>query len=310
MKMDDTPSLHATLDGSIPAIRAIDWGKSVPFLAFHLSPILLYWTAFDWKWPLLALASYYVRMFAITAGYHRYFAHRTYKTSRVFQFCLAFLGTTALQKGVLWWAAHHRVHHRFSDLEGDVHSAKREGFFWSHMGWILSDAHMETRFDQIADLRKFPELRLLNRFHLVPPVLFAIVCFGAGGLAGLTWVFFIATTLLWHGVFLINSGAHRWGTRRYVSNDESRNNFWLALITLGEGWHNNHHTYMSSTRQGFFWWELDVTYLALRAFSRMGIVWDLRAPPLHLLESRRVVLKKSAVVTMHSRISAVDAVRS
>lgn len=277
--------------------RDVEWYGSAAFLLFHLTPLLLFWTTWDWKWPLLAVASYYLRMFATTSGYHRYFAHRTYKTSRVYQFLIALLGSTALQKGVLWWAAHHRMHHRYSDLPGDVHSAKRDGFFWSHMGWIMSNDSMATPWDQIRDMAKYPELRWLDRFHLVPVVLYAAAMYALGGMEGLVWGFFISTILLWHGTFLINSGAHKWGTRRYESGDESRNNFWLALITLGEGWHNNHHTYMSSTRQGFFWWEIDVSYLILRAFSKIGIVWDLREPPLAALEDRRVASKKSTDVS-------------
>lgn len=277
--------------------KRIEIAGSVAFLLFHLTPVLLVFTTWSWKWPLLAVASYYLRMFATTTGYHRYFAHRTYKTSRAYQFAIACLGTTALQKGVLWWAGHHRVHHRFSDLEGDVHSAKREGFFWSHVGWIMSNDSMATPLEQIRDFAKFPELRFLNAYHLLPPVLYATALFALWGMNGLVWGFFISTILLWHGTFLINSGAHKWGTRRYESGDESRNNFWLALITLGEGWHNNHHTYMSSARQGFFWWELDVSYLILRAFSKIGLVWDLREPPLALLEKRRIASQKTPMLS-------------
>jgi stearoyl-CoA desaturase (Delta-9 desaturase) len=267
----------------------ISLGKSIPFFAVHVLAIAAFWL-YPPTWGLIALtvSLYGLRMFGVTGGFHRYFSHRTYKTSRFFQFCLAFLAQTSAQKGALWWAAHHRHHHRFSDQENDIHSPIQSGFWWSHVGWILSEQYDETHWELIPDLKKFPELVFLNRYHLVPPLFLGFTLFFIGGWASLFWGMFVSTTLLWHGTFTINSLSHVFGSVRYESEDTSRNNFWLALLTLGEGWHNNHHTYQSATNQGFFWWEIDVTYYVLKALSKVGIVWDLRSPPLELLERKRV----------------------
>ncbi len=258
--------------------------KNIPFLLMHLACFTVLLVGISWSAVALCIGLYFVRMFGLTAGYHRYFSHRSYKTSRVFQFLLAVLGCSATQKGPLWWAAHHRRHHRFSDQEGDVHSPVRSGFWWSHVGWILSTKYEATDFDAIKDFARYPELRWLNSFHVVPVVVLAVGCYLLGGWQFLVWGFVISTVLLYHGTFVINSLAHVWGKRRYETNDDSRNNFWLAIITGGEGWHNNHHHYMASVKQGFFWWEIDTSYYILRLLSWFGIVWDLRTPPEHLLK--------------------------
>jgi stearoyl-CoA desaturase (delta-9 desaturase) len=262
--------------------------QSIPFFAVHAAVIAAFFVPFSWSMVALCLAGYVLRMFAITAGYHRYFAHRSYKMDRVPQFLMALLGTTSSQKGVLWWAANHRHHHRFSDQEQDIHSPRQSGFWWSHVGWILSPQYDETRWDQIQDLAKYPELVWLNKWHVLPVVGYAVLTFLIGGWSGLVWGFVISTVLLWHGTFTINSLSHVFGSRRYVTTDDSRNNPLLALITLGEGWHNNHHTYMSSANQGFFWWEYDFSYYALKALSWIGVTRDLRKPPLALLDAKRV----------------------
>lgn len=259
--------------------RRISFFHALPFALFHLICLAAFLVKFRWSYVVLCLALYYTRMFFVTAGYHRYFSHRSYKTSRVFQFLLAFLAMTSAQKGVLWWAGHHRHHHRFSDQEYDIHSPSQDGFWWSHVGWILADRYNKTDVEGIRDFYKFPELRWLNRYPLVPPVTLAVAIFLVGGWSALIWGFFISTVLLWHGSFIVNSLAHVFGRRRYATSDTSRNSFLIALITMGEGWHNNHHHYMTSVRQGFFWWELDGTYYLLRLLSWLGLVWDLRYPP-------------------------------
>jgi stearoyl-CoA desaturase (delta-9 desaturase) len=231
---------------------------------------------------------FWLRMFGITGGYHRYFSHRSYKTSRAFQFVLALLGAMAVQKGPLWWAGGHRRHHRYSDAPGDMHSPGLEGFWTSHQGWIFSGRWDNTEVEQIRDFAKYPELRWLNRWYVLMPVLLAIGCYAVGGFSGLIWGFSISTVVLWHATYSINSLAHVWGTRRYDTGDDSRNNLWLALLTLGEGWHNNHHHYMASARNGFFWWEIDVTYYCLLALEKLGIVWDLRLPSERVLRLDRV----------------------
>jgi stearoyl-CoA desaturase (Delta-9 desaturase) len=265
----------------------VQWLKSAPFFLVHAVALATpFFAPFAWKWVLLAAATYAVRMFAITAGYHRYFAHRSYRTSRAFQLLLAVLGASATQKGPLWWAAHHRDHHRYSDGPLDVHSPARSGFLWSHMGWILAARYEETKLERVRDLARHPELRWLDRWHLVCPVSLAAGLLLAGGWPALLWGYFVSTALLWHGTFFINSLAHVFGKKRYETGDESRNSLALAIITLGEGWHNNHHFYPSTANQGWFWWEVDVSYYLLRALSLLGLVWDLRLPPRHVRDGR------------------------
>jgi stearoyl-CoA desaturase (delta-9 desaturase) len=241
----------------------------------------------------LLAVTFWVRMFAITAGYHRYFSHRAFRTSRAFQFVLAFLGASSCQKGVLWWAGHHRIHHAFSDQEGDVHSPRR-GWWYSHQGWIFDPRTNPTPLERIPDFARFPELVWLNQHHWVPPLLLIGLCCATLGASGFVWGFAVSTTLLWHSTYTINSLAHLWGTRRYETSDDSRNNALLALLTFGEGWHNNHHHYQASARQGFRWWEIDVTYYLLRGLAALGLVWDLREPPAAVVDAGRSELRPAA----------------
>jgi len=244
-----------------------------------------------------AVALYFVRMFAVTGIYHRYFSHKTYSTSRAGQFLLALWGGTTVQRGALWWAYHHRHHHQHSDDPEDAHSPHVHGFWWSHIGWITSRRNFPTDYSTIKDLARYPELVWLNRFDTVVPLLFALAVFGTGELLAvhapglgtngwqlLVWGFFISTTALFHGTACINSMAHLMGRRRFNTTDDSRNSFILALICLGEGWHNNHHRYQSSTRNGFYWWEIDITYYGLKALSWTGLIWGLKAVPKSVME--------------------------
>jgi stearoyl-CoA desaturase (delta-9 desaturase) len=249
---------------------------------------------FSWRGLLLALALYAVRMFGLTAGYHRYFSHRSFKVARPVQFLLGLLGTFAVQKGPLWWAAHHRSHHKYSDTPRDVHSVKQQGFWWAHVKWIMVRRFEGTDWDRIKDFGDYPELRWLNKYSLLPPVAMAVGLTLVWGWWGFVWGFLVSTTLLWHGTFCVNSLAHLFGRRRYATTDESRNSFLIALITLGEGWHNNHHHYQRSERQGFFWWELDVTHLVLTALSWVGLVRELHAPPPHVLADRAPSAQQAA----------------
>jgi len=267
--------------------KKIDWAGAIPFILCHLAVFAAFWTGVTWQAVVVCVVLYVVRMFAVTGGYHRYFSHRTFKTSRVFQFILAFLAQSSAQKGALWWAAHHRRHHKHSDQPGDVHSPVLGSFMDSHVGWFFYEGAGETDLDKIKDFAKYPELRFLNRFHLLPPILLGAACLWLFGTPGLVIGFFLSTVLLWHGTFFINSLAHVVGKRRFETTDDSRNNGWLALITLGEGWHNNHHRYQASARNGFYWWEVDVTYYVLKALSFFGVVWDLRPVPEKILEEGR-----------------------
>jgi stearoyl-CoA desaturase (delta-9 desaturase) len=258
-----------------------DWGTMVPFIVIHASVLLVFTVPFRPALLAWLAGSYFLRMFAVTGGYHRYFSHRSFRMNRFWQFWMACLAQTSAQKGVLWWAAHHRDHHLHSDRKEDLHSPVHEGFWWSHLGWILSDEYETFDAKRISDFHRFPELRLLDRFHLLPAIAYGAAVYFIGGWDAFIWGFLVSTVLLYHGTFLINSLTHIWGSRRFATPDESRNNFLLAIVTLGEGWHNNHHHYMSSVRQGIRWWEIDITYYTLVALSWIGITRDLRpfAPP-------------------------------
>jgi len=257
----------------------------------HLACLAVLFTGIDWTSCVMCVALYVIRMFGITAGYHRYFAHRAYKTSRVGQFVLAWLGCAAMQKGPLWWAGHHRGHHRHSDTPDDPHSPHVTSFWWAHLGWILSTESGPTPLKDIKDWAQYPELRWLDRWHWVPGVTTAVLCFLIGGWTGLVVGFLISTVILYHGTFSINSLSHLFGTKRYATDDESRNNWFLAIITLGEGWHNNHHHYQSSANQGFYWWEIDISYSVIVVLSWLGLVWDVRRPGEKALAFRNLEMK-------------------
>jgi stearoyl-CoA desaturase (delta-9 desaturase) len=262
------------------------WRQNLPFWGVHVAALVGgIWVGWSWQAAAWLVGGYAVRMFAITAGYHRYFSHRTFKTSRVFQFVLALLAGSAAQQGPLWWAAHHRRHHKYSDLPEDIHSPRQRGFVWSHVQWILSSRHTETDFAAIPDFARYPELRWLDRYDVTTVVLSAVVTFLIGGSTGLVWGFFVAIVGAWHITFCINSLAHVWGRRRYETADDSRNNAVLAMLTFGEGWHNNHHHYQRSARQGFYWWEVDITYYVLKALEAVRVVWDVEGVPLHVREN-------------------------
>jgi len=286
----DASSTQAPLD---PAERdRVDWTRIVPFVGMHLACLAVVWVGVSAVAVAVAAILYVLRMFAITGFYHRYFSHRTFKTSRATQFAFAVLGASAVQRGPIWWAAHHRHHHVHSDQVDDVHSPAQRGFLWSHMGWFLSRGHFAPDLGRVRDLLRYHELRWLDRFDIVVPFLLALGLLllgqwladahpglGTSGGQLLVWGFFVSTVACYHGTYTINSLCHVWGRRRYATNDESRNNWLLALITLGEGWHNNHHRYPASARQGFYWWEIDVTWYLLRGLAALGLIWDMKGVP-------------------------------
>jgi stearoyl-CoA desaturase (delta-9 desaturase) len=271
-----------------PADERLAWFESLPFIVWHALPLSCFFIG-DVSWVDWALcgALYFVRMFGITAGYHRYFSHRAYKMGRVMQFLMALLGSLSVQKGVLWWAAHHRYHHKHSDEESDIHSPVQRGFWWAHAGWFLCTKYDATELDRVKDLARYPELVWLNRYWAWVNIAVGIVLFAIGGWGMLMIGGFLSTVFLWHGTFTINSLSHVWGSKRYEAGDTSRNNFWLALLTLGEGWHNNHHYYQGSANQGFFWWEIDISYYLLKGLELLGLVSDLRRPPQRVLDAAK-----------------------
>jgi len=278
----------------MPAIRAtsddtgdIMYPAAVPFVLIHIACLAAIWTGITWQSIAICALLYWLRMFAVSAGYHRYFSHRAYATSRVFQFVLAVLSQTSAQKSVLWWAAKHRHHHLHSDTEHDVHSPRQRGFLYSHLGWIFARQHDKTDVAKVADFACYPELMWLHKYELVPAIVVALLCLAVGGWAGLVVGFFWSTVILYHATFCINSLAHVHGRTRYITGDDSRNNWLLALVTMGEGWHNNHHAYQSSVRQGFRWWEIDLTYYCLKALCSLRLVWNLKTPPAALLRNEQ-----------------------
>jgi stearoyl-CoA desaturase (delta-9 desaturase) len=259
-------------------VEHISWLKSFPFILAHIAALGVFFVPFAWKWVALMVATYYFRMFFVTAGYHRYFSHRAFQTSRVMQFLFGFFAQMSAQKGILWWASHHRHHHKESDQEDDIHSPTLRGFWWSHVGWIVCEKYDEPRKELIKDFYRYPELVWLNKYYWFPPLFGMVAMFLIGGWSALLWGGLMSTVLLWHGTFTINSLSHVFGRRRYLTTDTSKNNFLLALITCGEGWHNNHHYHQNTANQGWFWWEVDFSYYVLKLMSALGLVWKLRTP--------------------------------
>jgi len=270
---------------------------SSPIFIMHILALGVFFVGFSWIALAAMLFTYVVRVFALTAGFHRYFSHRSFKTSRIFQFVMAWVGTSAAQLGPMWWAANHRHHHQHSDQEADIHSPVIRDAFWAHMGWILCRAYGSIQHDRIKDLNKYPELRFIDRFHVLPVLSLIILLFGVGaglnfyfpalgtsGMQMVMWGFFLSTILVYHVTFCVNSITHIIGNKRFETNDESRNSFWVALLTFGEGWHNNHHRWPLSARQGMYWWEFDLTFLLLRVLEKIGLVWDLKVYPQHIYQ--------------------------
>jgi len=277
---------------------------AIPFVIVHLVCVAAIWTGVTWTALALCVGLYWLRIFAVGAAYHRYFSHRAFATSRAFQFVLALLAQSTAQKSVLWWAAKHRHHHLHSDTPADVHSPRQRGFLYSHVGWIFARRNDETDLVKIEDFARYPELRWLHCYELAPAVALALVCLAIGGWSGLVVGFFWSTVLLYHATFCINSLAHVRGRRRYVTGDDSRNNWLLAFFTMGEGWHNNHHAYQSSVRQGFRWWEYDATFYLLKALSWARLVWNLKLPPREVLRNEqrlaaRVINRAAAQLAGH-----------
>lgn len=277
---------------------------SSPLVFMHLACIGIFFTGFSWVAVVALLITYFVRVFALTAGFHRYFSHRSFKTSRFFQFIMAWVGTSAAQMGPMWWAAHHRHHHQHSDTEEDVHSPVAKDLFWAHVGWVLCRTYGGTKTERVQDLYKFPELRFIDRLHALPAISLGLILYyigqqlnfyypglGTSGWQLVMWGFFLSTALVYHVTFCVNSVTHIIGNKRFKNSDESRNNFWVALLTFGEGWHNNHHRYPLSARQGMYWWEFDLSYLLLRGLEKLGLVWDLKTYP-------KVIYKEASLMEL------------
>ena len=280
----------------------IEFLRILPFILLHLACFTVIFVGFSVTALIIAVVLYALRMFAITGFYHRYFAHKAFKTSRFVQFIFAFMAASSAQRGPLWWASHHRHHHANSDKPDDSHSPVQRGFFWSHISWFLTNKNFNSKNERVKDLLVYPELKFLDRFDVIAPLFLAASLYALGaaleiyaphlqtsGLQLLVWGFVISTVVLYHMTFTVNSLAHVWGKRRFNTSDQSRNNSLIALLTLGEGWHNNHHHFPSAARQGFYWWEIDLTYYGLKILSALGLIWDLRKVPAEVLSNKRII---------------------
>jgi stearoyl-CoA desaturase (delta-9 desaturase) len=267
------------------------------FWSVQVSALLVFFVPFHPALVGLWATSHFVRAVGLTLLFHRYLAHRAFKLNRVARFVWAFIGTAAMQKGPLWWAGHHVNHHKFADRDGDPHSPMVSGFYYAHIGWFLND----TRHDRVEvtnpvmrDFSPVPELALLERCFWAPPAILAAVMYLLGGMPWFVWGFCLPTMTLAHSTFAINTVNHMFGSRRFETVDESRNNPVTAFFAVGEGWHNNHHRFQRAARNGFYWWEFDITWYTIKAMEAVGLAWDLQAVPARIYEEARAVKAQRA----------------
>ena len=269
-------------------------------LLFHVGALGVVFTGASTVAVVSALVYYLIRGFGITGGFHRLLAHRSFTASRPVQFLFALTGSLAIQGGPLWWVAHHRAHHRYTETDRDIHSPKTKGFWRSHIGWMFSPASFNENGAGARDLHRIPELKFLQRNYAFIALGQGVVIYaygallarffpelGTSGLQMLVWVYFIGTVALWHATFMVNSVCHTWGARPFDAGDASTNNWLVVVLALGEGWHNNHHKFANSARHGLRWWEVDMTWIALRVLNALGIVRDLKLPHPQVLADAR-----------------------
>jgi stearoyl-CoA desaturase (delta-9 desaturase) len=267
------------------------------FWIVQTSAILIFFVPFSWGLVALWAVSHFLRAIGLTLAFHRYFAHRAFQMNRGVRFFWALVGTAAMQKGPLWWAGHHVNHHRYADRDGDPHSPMVSGFYYAHIGWFLNDARhdrLEPTNPVVRDFSKAPEIVLLEKYFAIPPALLALAMFAVGGLPWLVWGFCLPTMTLAHATFAINTVNHMFGTRRFDTIDESRNNAFTAFFAVGEGWHNNHHRYQRSARNGFYWWEFDPTWYVIRLMGALGLAWDIKGVPQRIYDEARVARARRA----------------
>ncbi len=288
-KHTNLPKMNDSVTTTAPFFSSWSIVSIFRTVLFHTSIILLFYVGYSLTSLSVCLLSFIIRMFAIAGGYHRYFSHRSYNISRVFQFILAFLGTTTGQKGPLSWATSHMKHHCSSDKAGDPHSPKLQSIGYAHLGWLWRQNALPTDRKFVQRFQQYPEIVFLNRFHTIGPV--TLICFLAllGYLLDqsypelntsrgqlIAWGFIVPTLLILHGTCLINSVSHYCGSQRFRDGDESRNVWWLFPIALGENWHNNHHHRPSSANTSCVWWEIDVVYYIICLLEAAGLIWDVR----------------------------------
>lgn len=276
------------------------------FWIVQASALLVFAVPFSAGLVALWAMSHFLRAIGLTLAFHRYFAHRAFKMNRAVQFVWAFIGTAAMQKGPLWWAGHHVNHHKYADREGDPHSPMVSGIYYAHIGWFLNDTKhdmLESTNPVVRDFSKFPEIRFLDTYFFVPPLLLALAMYALGGFPWLVWGFCFPTVTLAHATFAINTVNHLFGSRRFDTIDESRNNAFTAFFAVGEGWHNNHHRYQRAARNGFYWWEFDPTWYVIRTMQLLGLAWDVQPVP------PRIYAEAIAVKARHRARKAVSVVQ-
>ena len=261
----------------------VSWITTIVLVIFHIGAIA---ALFNFSWTRLAVTAvlYWMAIgFGIGMGYHRLLTHRSYKVPRFFEYFLAVCGTLCLEGGPIFWVATHRVHHQHSDQDGDPHSPT-EGGFWAHMGWIMfgeakhNDTQAMSRY--APDLGKDPFYVWLNQYHYVPLVVLGLTLLAFGGWPMVYWGIFLRVVVGLHATWLVNSATHMWGARRFQTKDESRNNWWVAILTFGEGWHNNHHAHPTSARHGLAWYELDITWIQINFLQRLGFAKNVKVAAL------------------------------
>ena len=251
--------------------------------AFHVGAIAAFFF-FSWKALALAVVLWWISgSWGIGMGYHRLLTHRGYKTYKPIEYFLTFCGTLALEGGPMFWVATHRVHHQNTDVDGDPHSP-RDGGFWSHMGWIITGRvlhnHSSALNPYVPDLRKDKFHVFISRWHWLPITILGIVILAFGGVQYLLWGIFLRTVIGLHATWLVNSATHMWGKQRFLTGDTSKNSFWVAMLTFGEGWHNNHHAQPQSAKHGFAWYEVDMNWMGIAVLRTLGLAWDVKMPKL------------------------------
>ena len=277
------------------------------FWIVQASALLVFAVPFRWAFIGLWAASHFLRAIGLTLIFHRYLAHRAFKMNRAARFAWAFIATAAMQKGPLWWAGHHVNHHKFADRDGDPHSPMVSGVYYAHIGWFLNDTkhdRVEATNPVIRDFSRVPEIAWLEKYFFLPPLFLAVALLLAGGMPWLVWGFCLPTMTLAHATFAINTVNHMFGSRRFETVDESRNNLLTAVFAVGEGWHNNHHRYQRAARNGFYWWEFDPTWYVIRAMAAVGLVWDVQAVPTRIYEEARAMKAKRAAARVPSIVEA------
>lgn len=264
-------------------------GTAFFMIAFHIGAVAALFM-FTWKGLLATVVLLWVSGSLGTGmGYHRLLTHRGYKTYKWVEYLLTVCATLALQGGPFFWVATHRVHHQNSDREEDPHSP-RDGGFWAHVGWIITGRvlhnHAEALFPYIPDLRKDKFHTLISKWHWVPITVLGMVLLLLGGWSMMMWGIFLRTVVGLHATWLVNSATHMWGRRRFLTTDTSKNSFWVAILTFGEGWHNNHHAHPQLARHGLAWYEFDMNWYGISALRLLGLAWDVKAPRLAELERK------------------------